>query len=275
MQFFSPKNLREKRIQLRELIFGTETITGKTFDLVLIFSIIISVTVVMLDSVNTFKDQYGYLLFALEWFFTILFTIEYSLRLICIRAPLRYATSFFGIIDLLAIIPTYLSLFLPGTHFLIVIRLLRVLRIFRILKLVKYVGEAELLIQSLKASSRKITIFFFTILNLMTVFGSLIYVIEGEENGFTSIPKSIYWAIVTMTTVGYGDISPQTNTGQTLAAIIMVIGYSIIAVPTGIVTAELTKQNCHELNNCSCPECGASDHDAEAAFCYHCGEKLA
>jgi len=259
---------------LHKVIFGADTTAGKAFDVLLIASIIISVIVVMLDSVNSFKSEYGSLLHQLEWFFTILFTIEYLLRLLCTGRPLHYATSFFGVIDLLAITPTYLSLILPGTQFLLVIRILRVLRIFRILKLAHYIGEANLLVQSLRASGRKITIFLFTVLLLMIIFGSLIYIIEGEENGFTSIPRSIYWAIVTMTTVGYGDISPKTNLGQALASLVMIIGYCIIAVPTGIVTAEMSQRFSVQICNRPCPGCGACDHDPDSSHCRHCGEVL-
>lgn len=260
--------------QLHEIIFGAETKAGKTFDVVLIASIIISVIVVMLDSVSSLQKTYGSLFTLLEWFFTILFTVEYVLRLLCVGNPARYATSFFGVVDLLAILPTYLSLLLPGTQFLVVIRMLRVLRIFRVLKLMQYIGEANLLIKSLRASSRKITVFLFAVLTLIIIFGSLMYIIEGEENGFTSIPRSIYWAIVTMTTVGYGDISPKTGFGQTLAALVMIIGYSIIAVPTGIVTAEITQRFSVDICNRLCSECGSCDHAAEADFCQYCGAKL-
>ncbi len=260
--------------KLHEIIFGAETFAGKAFDELLITSIIISVIVVMLDSVNSINSEYGVLLHQLEWFFTILFTVEYILRLMCTNRPLNYATSFFGIIDLLAITPTYLSLILPGTQFLLVIRILRVLRIFRVLKLAHYIGEANMLVQSLRASSRKITVFLFAVLLLMIIFGSLIYIIEGEANGFTSIPRSIYWAIVTMTTVGYGDISPKTNLGQALASLVMIIGYCIIAVPTGIVSAEIAHRHTVMVCNRPCPGCGACDHEPDSAHCRHCGEEI-
>jgi voltage-gated potassium channel len=265
---------RNWRQQLHEVIFGAETTAGKTFDVLLIISILVSVVIVMLDSVHTISTAHGELLYRLEWFFTILFTVEYLLRLVCVNQPLRYAASFFGVIDLLAIIPTYLSLFLPGSQFLLVIRILRVLRIFRVLKLAKYLGEANLLLRALRASSRKITVFLFTVLILVIVFGALIYLIEGEKNGFTSIPRSIYWAIVTMTTVGYGDISPKTSLGQALASMVMIIGYSIIAVPTGIVTAEITHRYKKNISTRSCPGCGASDHDDAADYCQHCGTEM-
>jgi len=262
------------RRKMHEIIFGAETRAGKLFDILLIASIIISVIAVMLDSVGSVKAKYGIVLYGLEWFFTILFTLEYVLRLSCVGSPLRYATSFFGIIDLLAVIPTYLSLVLPGTQYFLVIRIIRVLRIFRVLKLVQYISEANLLLRAFKSSGRKITVFLFAVLSLVIVFGSLIYVIEGEQNGFTSIPRSIYWAIVTMTTVGYGDISPKTSVGQTVAALVMIIGYSIIAVPTGIVTAEINRQLGKNISNHPCPECGASNHEHDATFCRYCGTRI-
>jgi len=261
--------------KLYEIIFGAETRAGRIFDVLLILSIIISVIVVLFDSIHSFNLEYGNFFYGLEWFFTILFTIEYILRLLCVGRPVRYAVSFFGIIDLLAIIPTYLSLFLPGTQFLLVIRFLRVIRIFRILKLAQYIYEANLFLQALKSSSRKIIVFLLSIMILVSIFGSFIYLLEGEENGFTSIPRSIYWAIVTMTTVGYGDIAPKTNMGQAFSAFVMIIGFCIIAVPTGIITAEIT----HSVKNQkssrrSCPECGAGNHDVDAYFCKHCGKNL-
>lgn len=262
------------RRQLHEIIFGAETAAGKTFDVLLIASIVVSVLVVMCDSVATIRAIYGPLLLGLEWFFTILFSVEYALRLLCVGRPFRYATSFFGVVDLLAILPTYLSLILPGTQFFLVLRILRVLRIFRVLKLVQYVSEANLLVLALKTSGRKIIVFLFAVLTLMIVFGSLIYVIEGEANGFTSIPRSIYWAIVTMTTVGYGDISPKTGLGQAVAALVMIIGYSIIAVPTGIVTAEISQQFKVRICNRPCPECGACENSEAASYCQFCGAEL-
>jgi voltage-gated potassium channel len=203
-----------------------------------------------------------------------MFTVEYLLRLACVGRPLKYAFSFYGIVDLLAIVPTYLSLLLPGSQYLLVIRILRILRIFRILKLVAYLSEARLLMRALRASSRKITVFLFTVLTLVVIFGSLMYVIEGEANGFTSIPRSIYWAIVTLTTVGYGDISPQTGMGQTLASMVMILGYSIIAVPTGIVTVEMSQAFRQKVSTQACPECSAEGHDADARYCKYCGAAL-
>ncbi len=262
------------RYKIHEVIFEADTPAGKTFDVVLIFSIIASVIAVMLDSVASIRESHQTLLYSIEWFFTILFTIEYILRLLCIGRPSQYAKSFFGIVDLLAILPTYISLVMPGTQYLLVIRLLRILRVFRVLKLVQYVGEAQMLMTALRASRRKITVFIFTVLTLVIIFGSLMYVIEGEKNGFTSIPRSAYWAIVTLTTVGYGDISPQTNAGQLLACVIMIMGYGIIAVPTGIVTAELAYAKHEKINTQACPECSAEGHDNDAEYCKFCGAKL-
>ena len=261
------------RDNLRIIIFEAETPAGKWFDILLIASILLSVFAVMLDSVGSFNRQYGGLLTAVEWFFTILFSIEYFLRLSTDRQPLHYARSFFGIVDLLAIVPTYISLLIPGSEYLIVVRVLRILRIFRVLKLVQYMSETLLLIKALRASSRKITVFLFTVLTLIIILGSLMYLIEGAQNGFTSIPRSIYWAIVTLTTVGYGDISPQTSLGQMLAAFIMILGYSIIAVPTGIVTVELSQVSGRKMKRV-CPGCGAGNHDSDAFFCKQCGSKL-
>ncbi|MEM7396547.1 MAG: ion transporter, partial [Verrucomicrobiota bacterium] len=203
--------------RLHEVIFEADTRLGKVFDISLIVLIILSVLAVMLDSVASINERWGKQLIQLEWIFTVIFTIEYVLRLICVGRPLKYATSFFGLVDLMAILPTYISLIYPASHYLLVIRVLRVLRIFRVLKLAKYLGEANIIITALRASRRKILVFILAVLTLVIVFGSLMYIIEGEKNGFTSIPRSIYWAIVTMTTVGYGDISPQTNLGQALA----------------------------------------------------------
>jgi len=260
--------------RLHEIIFEADTMAGKWFDIILILSILSSVLVVMLDSVAALKNQYGLYLYGLEWGFTILFTLEYGLRLSCVNKPLRYAFSFLGIIDLLAILPTYISLLVPGSQYLIVIRILRVLRVFRVLKLATYIGEASILVKALQSSRRKITIFLMTVLTLVVIFGSLIYLIEGAENGFTSIPRSIYWAIVTMTTVGYGDISPKTNLGQTLASIIMILGYAIIAVPTGIVSAEMSVASQKKITTQACPSCMAQGHDADALFCKICSERL-
>jgi voltage-gated potassium channel len=263
------------RKKLHEIIFEADTAAGKAFDVALIVSILLSVVAVMLESVKTIEQSYGSLLRTLEWLLTILFTIEYILRLLCVTRPLQYATSFFGLVDLLAILPTYLSLLLPGSHYLLVIRTLRLLRVFRVLKLVQYVSEAHLLKQALYASRRKIAVFLFTVLTLVIIIGALMYVIEGEAGGFTSIPRSMYWAIVTLTTVGYGDIAPQTGIGQTLAALVMVLGYGIIAVPTGIVTVELSQlYTASALSTQACPACAAEGHDVDAIYCKFCGTRL-
>jgi voltage-gated potassium channel len=262
------------RMVLHEVIFEADTPAGKGFDVLLIISILASVAAVMLDSMGVVRSRHGMLLYGIEWFFTLLFTVEYVLRLSCVGKPLKYASSFYGIVDLLAIIPTYLSLILPGSQYLLVIRILRILRIFRILKLVAYLGEARLLMRALRASSRKIAVFLFTVLTLVVIFGSLMYVIEGEARGFTSIPRSIYWAIVTLTTVGYGDISPQTGFGQTLASVVMILGYGIIAVPTGIVTVQMSQTFGTKISTQACPECSAEGHDADARHCKFCGAAL-
>ena len=262
------------RAKLHEVIFEADTPLGKLFDILLIVSIVLSVIMVMLDSVSSIQQTYGRLLLLGEWIFTILFTLEYILRLYSVGLPLAYAKSFFGIVDLLAILPTYLSIFFPGTQYFLVIRVLRVLRIFRVLKLVQYLGEAQQLMQALRASRRKITVFLFTVLTLVIIFGALMYLIEDRDAGFTSIPKSIYWAIVTLTTVGYGDISPQTGFGQAVSAIIMVIGYGIIAVPTGIVTAELSKFYRKGVSTQACLQCSAEGHDTDAKHCKFCGAEL-
>jgi len=269
------KNLTLRR-RLHEIIFEADTPAGKRFDVLLIVSIVLSVTAVMLDSVQSVRNEYGGIFFFFEWGFTLLFTAEYFLRLYCVGRPRLYATSFYGVVDLLAILPTYISLILPGSQFLLVIRILRVLRIFRVFKLVQYLGEVDFLLKALRASGRKIAVFLFTVLTLVTIFGSLMYIIEDAKNGFTSIPRSIYWAIVTLTTVGYGDITPRTEIGQALAAMIMIFGYAIIAVPTGIVTVEMAQafKEKETISTQSCPQCSAEGHDSDAKFCKFCGSAL-
>jgi len=260
-----------------EVIFEADTAAGKWFDVALILCIVASVAVVMLDSVAGINESHGRLLYLLEWLFTVLFTVEYVLRLVCVGNPARYAVSFFGIVDLLAIVPTYAGLVLAGTHYLAVIRILRVLRIFRVLKLGECVGEANVLKQALIASRKKIVVFLFTVLTLVVIIGSVIYLIESRpaESGFTSIPKSVYWAIVTLTTVGYGDLSPQTPFGQLLASMVMILGYSIIAVPTGIMTVELTEAaRDKKITSQTCPECSKQGHDHDAVYCKYCGARL-
>lgn len=259
-----------------EIIFEADTPAGKFFDVALIVLIGLSVVTVMLDSVESYNAVFAREFYIAEWVFTIIFTVEYVLRLSCIQQPSRYARSFFGIVDLLAILPTYLSLLFAGSHYLLVIRLLRVLRVFRVLKIVQYVGEADLLMSALQESRRKITIFLFAVFTVATIAGSLMYMIEGEEHGFTSIPRSVYWSVVTLTTVGYGDISPQTPWGQALATVIMLMGYGIIAVPTGIVSVELARatQRKEDSTIRACQVCGGEFHARDAKFCKHCGAEL-
>ncbi len=263
------------QVFLHEVIFEADTPGGKTFDVLLLMAIALSVLAVMLDSVGSIHSIYGDQLYKVEWFFTIIFTIEYVLRLISVGRPAKYALSFFGVVDLLAIIPTYLSIIFIGSQYMLVIRVLRVLRIFRVLKVVQYVGEAQVLSMALRASRRKITIFLFAVLTLVTVLGSVMYLLEGPEHGFTSIPISIYWAIVTLTTVGYGDIAPETSIGKALASLVMITGYAIIAVPTGIVTAEISyAMHGKSINTRVCHECSAEGHEITAKFCKNCGAAL-
>lgn len=263
--------------QLNHIICDYDTIPAKLFDLVLIAAIILSVLVVMLDTVRSIHLGYGQTLYIIEWFFTILFTLEYFLRLYASESKKAYFSSFYGIIDLLSILPTYFSILFPGTQYLLVIRFFRVLRIFRLLKLVKFVREAEFVKASIIASGRKIIFFFFFVLVTVSIVGALMYLIEGEANGFSSIPKSVYWAIVTITTVGYGDMYPQTVLGRTLAAMLMIMGYSVIAVPTGIVSAEMAAMHDKREKNTrkiaeSC--CNNIAHDPDARYCKVCGRAL-
>jgi voltage-gated potassium channel len=262
------------RTRLHEIIFEADTPAGRLFDLLLLFAILSSVIVVLLESVASVRAQAGATLYALEWGFTILFTIEYLLRLATVRRPLSYAKSTLGIIDLLAILPSYISLVFPGGHSLLVIRLLRLLRVFRVLKAAEYLRESRTLVQAMRASWRKIAVFLMTVLTIVVVLGTLMYVIEGPQHGFTSIPISIYWAVVTLTTVGYGDLAPATTLGRGLAVILMLTGYGIIAVPTGIVTAELTRSITQPISTQACPACGAGAHEADAVYCRRCGAKL-
>ena len=262
------------RQRLYVIIFEADTPAGKGFDLALIAAIVASVIVVMLESVTSIREQYGHELYVAEWGFTILFTIEYIARLSCTRRPLRYARSFFGIVDLLAILPTYLIALFPAARFLMVIRVLRLLRAFRVLKLAAYVRESDLLIRSLAASRRKITVFLLAVFATTLILGSLMYLIEGEEHGFDSIPRGVYWAVVTLTTVGYGDISPETPLGQFVAALVMVMGYGVIAVPTGIVSAEMAVAATARRRALACQTCGTANHPIGAHFCRGCGQQL-
>ncbi|NRF24837.1 ion transporter [Vibrio coralliilyticus] len=257
------------------IIFGTHTKAGRAFDIALIIAILSSLLVLVLESIPAVASQWRTELRYLEYTFTALFTIEYLLRLYCSPKPVAYAKSFYGVVDLLAILPTYLAFFFPSASFMGVIRLLRVMRIFRVLKLVRYLQDSNILLRSLLMARRKIFIFFSTVAILVTIFGALIFVIEGPKNGFTSIPKSIYWAIVTITTVGYGDLVPQTNLGKAVASITMLLGYSILAVPTGIITAELNQEMRTHKSLVKCPNCSKSGHESDAMHCKHCGSELA
>lgn len=262
------------RERCRRIIFHSSRFEEKLFDVLLILAILASVVIVMLESVESIRSQHGELLLGLEWAFTILFTIEYGVRLYVSVKPLRYVFSFFGVVDVLSILPSYVDLLFPGAHYLMLFRALRVLRIFRVLKMAHYVGEANMLYRAVGASARKIVVFMMTVVTMVLILGSIMYLIEGPEHGFTSIPKSVYWAIVTLTTVGYGDISPQTPLGQMFASVIMILGYGVIAVPTGIVTAELALASRGDRKQRSCSNCGESDHRESANFCRNCGAKL-
>jgi voltage-gated potassium channel len=263
------------RDKLRIIIFEADTKAGRGFDVTLIGMILLSVLTVMLDSVPQINARYGQQLYYAEWFFTVLFTVEYAVRLWCIEHSWGYAKSFYGVVDLLSVLPTYLSLWFPGAQFFLAVRILRVLRVFRVLRMVRYVGEAELIAQALAASRRKIIVFVASVLALMVIFGALMYVVEGGTNpAFASIPHSIYWAVTTMTTVGYGDITPTTPLGQSLASFIMIMGYGIIAVPTGIVTLELNEANRRQANTRTCSDCSAEGHSREASYCWRCGAPL-
>ena len=262
------------RNRIHIIVEGTDTRLGKIFDVILLIAILASVSVVMLDSVLYMRLQFGTVFFYAEWFFTILFTIEYLLRLFSVPNRLCYVFSFFGVVDLLSVLPSYLSLMFVGVQYLLVVRILRILRIFRVLGLKAYMQQAGFLASALKTSQQKITVFFLSLVLLVTIFGAVIYVVEGAENGFTSIPVSIYWAVVTVTTTGYGDMSPKTPIGQAIASMVMITGYSIIAVPTGLFTAELARNMRPQLNPIACPNCGKFGHAVNATFCDRCGHAL-
>jgi voltage-gated potassium channel len=272
-----PRQLRPSRpgwqSRLHEIVFEADTRAGRAFDLALLVAILLSVATVLVESIPAVRREHGDTLRALEWGFTALFTIEYVLRLLSVVRPLRYATSFFGIVDALALAPTYLALVFPETQSLLVIRAIRLLRVFRILKLARFLEEAEVLLRALRASRRKITVFFGSLLTIVLIVGTLMYLIEGEAHGFTSIPRSMYWAVVTLTTVGYGDIVPRTTLGRFLAAVVMILGYSIIAVPTGIVSVELSHAS-RPVSTQHCPACAAYGHDPDARHCKYCGARL-
>ena len=268
--------MRKLRKKIFVTIFGTDTPSGRTFDVILLWMIILSVTVVILESVSSMRLAYHDIFIATEWIFTIVFSLEYLLRIYSSPNPVKYITSFYGVIDLLAILPTFLGLFFDQYTFLLTIRALRLLRMFRVLKLARYVKEAAILAQALRLSKHKIIVFFGAVLTLVLILGSLLYLIEGEENGFTSIPQSMYWAIVTITTVGYGDIAPVTVLGKVLASVAMLTGYSIIAVPTGIISVEIGKAVKAERKTKPkvCENCNHGSHDPDASFCKACGKKL-
>jgi voltage-gated potassium channel len=270
----SHKNWRQK---LHEILYEADTPLGKIFNVLLFIIIIASIILVMLESVKHIDEKYHAFLNISEWVITILFTIEYIGRIIAVKQPKKYIFSFYGIIDLLSTIPKYLSFFLVGSQSLIALRALRLMRIFRILKLARFIGASTNFVKALKASRAKIAVFLSFVIILCVVLGTVMYLVESEENtGFTSIPRSVYWAIVTLTTVGYGDIAPATALGQFIASIIMILGYGIIAIPTGIVTSEMTKTSHKKihLNTQSCPNCMAESHKDDAEFCYNCGERL-
>jgi len=274
---FSHKSWRTK---LHIIIYGHNTPAGKLFDLVLLIVILASIVLVMLESVKQIDAKYHTILNVAEWIVTILFTLEYIARIYTVKKPLKYITSFYGIVDLLSTIPKYLSLILVGTQSLVALRALRLLRIFRILKLARFLGASNTIVKALHASRAKISVFLFAVVIVSIILGTIMYIIEGDESGFTSIPRGVYWCIVTLTTVGYGDISPVTPLGQFIASIVMIMGYGIIAVPTGIVTAEIATQKSQksvDLNNGdveTCKGCGVEDHKDGADYCYNCGFQL-
>jgi voltage-gated potassium channel len=267
-------DLQGFRSQIYIIIFGTDTPAGKLFDLLLIYTILFSVVIVIIDSVSVFAIPYGYYLNVLEWVLTIAFTIEYAMRIYVSPKPWGYIRSFYGIVDLLSILPSYLGLIYANIGYLLIIRLLRVLRVFRVLRLMRYISEANVLARSLLRSRRKIFVFFSFVLILSVIFGSLMFVVEGAENGFTSIPRSVYWTIVTITTVGYGDITPHTALGQMIATLVMLMGYSIIAIPTGIFTAEIAQEIQRQRTQKVCQNCHVPGHEADADFCRKCGAEL-
>ena len=267
-------NAKLKR-KLYEIVFEADTPAGKTFDIFLLIAVLLSVIIVMLESIESIGSKYTSSLRIVEWFFTIIFTIEYIVRILIVNRKSKYIFSFYGIIDLLAIMPTYIGVLVPGiSHSLVVIRSLRLLRIFRIFKLSRYIKESQTLVKALIASKHKIGIFFFSVIMAVIILGTIMYLIEDKESGFTSIPQSIYWAIVTLTTVGYGDIAPATDFGKFVASFVMILGYAIIAVPTGIITSEITKYNKDKITTQVCPDCLKEGHETDAEFCKFCGAEI-
>lgn len=264
-------NLQERLFQI---VFRAETKPGKAFDIILLVFIALSVLIVLLDSVPDINSNYGQVLKILEWIITVIFTLEYVLRIYIVKKKTGYIFSFYGIIDFLSVLPTYMAIFIVGSQNLLVIRALRFLRIFRVFKLTRYAKESGMIAEALSASRAKISVFLFAVLIIVIIIGTVMYMIEGAENGFTSIPKSIYWSIVTLTTVGYGDISPQTSLGQFIAGFVMILGYAIIAVPTGIVSVEISKKLKPEYRSKTCNKCGNIYNDMNAKYCKLCGKKL-
>lgn len=263
------------RHRWHEIIYEADTPAGKRFDIVLLLLIVLSVVLVMLESVESIRSQYSQFLDKCEWAITVLFTIEYVARIWVVQRPWRYVTSFFGVIDLLSLLPKYISFFFMSSGSLVALRALRLLRVFRILKLSRFIGESNFLMAALRASRAKISVFLFTVIILCIIFGTIMYLVEGEENGFSSIPRSVYWCIVTLTTVGYGDIAPMTSLGRFIASLIMIMGYGIIAVPTGIVTSEMSQQHQNpDTNTQACPHCMTETHLDNALYCHHCGKTL-
>jgi voltage-gated potassium channel len=261
------------RKKIHSIIFEADTKAGKVFDILLFTTIAFSVIIVMLNSDRELHDKFGDLFLATEWIITILFTLEYIFRIYAFKKPFKYIFSFYGVIDLLSILPTYISLFVTGAHMLLVIRMLRLMRIFRVFKLARYVKASNVLFMALKSSRIKIVVFLEVVMIIVVITGSVMYLVEGDESGFTSIPKSIYWAIVTITTVGYGDIAPQTVLGQTIASMLMIVGFAIIAVPTSIIGSELVRSNTNN-NTQVCQSCNFNEHDDDAKFCKKCGDEL-
>ncbi len=269
------KPLAGWRLRVYTIIFEADTRAGQGFDQALIAAILLSVLVVIIDSVQPMQDRFGGVFSVLEWGFTLLFTIEYALRLACVRHPLKYAFSFFGVIDLLSLLPTYLAMLMPEAHYLIDVRILRLLRVFRVFKLTGYVAEYTQLGQALVSSRRKILIFLSFVLMVVLIMGTLMYVVEGPEHGFVNIPTAMYWAVTTMTTVGFGDITPRTDLGRLIASMMMLLGWGVLAVPTGIVTAEMTAQRQQQPPTTrTCHECLTEGHSPFAHFCWHCGSDL-
>lgn len=269
----STKNKKSLKFKLHEIIYEADTKAGKFFDVILLIIILASILFVMLESVDSIDKSYGVILDIAEWVITILFSLEYILRIISVKNPFKYIVSFYGIIDLLSTIPKYVSLILIESHNLTVLRALRLLRVFRILKITRYIGASNRLLVALRSSRAKIAVFLLFVLILCIILGTIMYMIEGAENGFSSIPRSVYWAIVTLTTVGYGDIAPATALGQLIASAIMILGYAIIAIPTGIVSSEMMTSKIN-TNTQVCPNCMKDTHQDGAEFCYHCGDKL-